>query len=80
MMTPEQTRLLNKLQLIRHPAFTGINPLTMSQDEAGDYFKQNLPILEYQKALAVKPDRTFEEKTFWGMNEYDCRKQVDRWI
>ncbi len=80
MMTPEQTRLLNKLQLIRHPAFTGINPLTMTQDEAGDYFKQNLPILEYQKALVVKPDHTFEEKTFWGMNEYDCRKQVDRWI
>ena len=80
MMTPEQIHLLNKLHLIRHPAFTGINPLTMSQDEAGDYFKQNLPILEYQKALAVKPDRTFEEKTFWGMNEYDCRKQVDRWI
>ena len=80
MMTPEQIRLLSKLQLIRHPAFTGINPLTMSPDEATDYFKKNLPILEYQKALAVKPDHTFEEKTFWGMNEYDCRKQVDRWI
>jgi len=80
MMTPEQTRLLNKLQLIGHPAFTGISPLAMSPDEAGDYFKQNLPILEYQKALAVRPDRAMEEKIFWGMNEYDCRKQIDRWL
>ena len=80
MMTPEQTRLLNKLQLIRHPAFTDVSPLTMSQEEASELFKQNLPILEYQKAVAIKPDRETEEKVFWGMNEYDCKKQIDRWI
>ena len=79
-MTPEQTRLLNKLQLIRHPAFTDVSPLTMSQEEASELFKQNLPILEYQKAVAIKPDRETEEKVFWGMNEYDCKKQIDRWI
>lgn len=80
MMTHEQTRLLHKLQLIRHPAFARITPLSVSPEEAGDLFKQNLPILEYQKAVAVKPDRTFEERIFWGMNEYDCKKQIDRWI
>lgn len=79
-MTPEQTRLLNKLQLIRHPAFEKISPLTMSEDEASDFFKQNLPILEYQTAAAIKPNRETEEKVFWGMNEYDCKKQIDRWI
>ena len=80
MMTPEQTRLLNKLQLIRHPAFTDVSPLTMSQEEASELFNQNLPILEYQKAVAIKPGRETEEKIFWGMNEYDCKKQIDRWI
>ena len=79
-MTPEQTRLLNKLQLIRHPAFTDVSPLTMSQEEASELFNQNLPILEYQKAVAIKPGRETEEKIFWGMNEYDCKKQIDRWI
>ena len=80
MMTPEQTRLLNKLQLIRHPAFTDVSPLTMSEEEASELFNQNLPILEYQKAVAIKPGRETEEKIFWGMNEYDCKKQIDRWI
>ena len=80
MMTPEQTRLLNKLQLIGHPAFADVSPLTMSPEEAGDFFKQNLPILEYQTAVAIKPNRETEEKIFWGMNEYDCKKQIDRWI
>ena len=80
MMTPEQTRLLHKLQLIGHPAFDKISPLTISQDEATELFKQNLPILEYQTAVAIKPNRETEEKVFWGMNEYDCRKQIDRWI
>ena len=80
MMTPEQTRLLNKLQLMRHPAFANITPLTMSPEEASDFFRQNLPILEYQTAVAIKPNREMEEKIFWGMNEYDCKKQIDRWI
>ena len=80
MMTPEQTRLLHKLQLIGHPAVADVSPLTMSEEEAGDFFKQNLPILEYQTAVAVKPDRETVEKVFWGMNEYDCKKQIDRWI
>ena len=80
MMTPEQTRLLHKLQLIGHPAVADVSPLTMTEEEAGDFFKQNLPILEYQTAVAVKPDRETVEKVFWGMNEYDCKKQIDRWI
>ena len=80
MMTPEQTRLLNKLQLIGHPAFADVSPLTMTQEKAGDFFKQNLPILEYQMAVAIKPNRETVEKVFWGMNEYDCKKQIDRWI
>lgn len=80
MMTPEQTQLLNKLQLIGHPAVADVSPLTMSQEEACDFFKQNLPILEYQTAVAIKPNRETEEKVFWGMNEYDCKKQIDRWI
>ena len=80
MMTSEQSRLLHKLQLMRHPAFMQINPVVVGEEEAAELFKQNLPVLEYQTAVAVKPDRQFEEKTFWGVNEYDCKKQIDRWI
>lgn len=80
MMTLDQAKLLHKLQLIRHPDFMQINPVTVSEDEAAELFKQNLPILEYQTAVAVTPDHEFEEKRFWGMNEYDCRKQIDRWL
>ena len=79
-MNPDQTQLLHKLQLIRHPAFLQINPAVMGEEEAADYLKQNLPLLEYQTAVGITPEREFVEKVFWGVSEYDCKKQIDRWI
>ena len=80
MMTPEQTELLYKLQLMRHPAFLPVNPVKIDPDAAAELFRQNLPLLEFQNAVARTSSGDFVEKRFWGMNEYDCRKQIDRWL
>ena len=51
-MTEEQVRLLHKLQMVGIPAFIPVNPLSMSSEEAEDFFKMNLPPLEYITAVA----------------------------
>lgn len=79
-MTEEQVRLLHKLQMAGIPAFANINPLTLSSDEASDFFRMNLPPLEWLDASAVTEDHEFEEKRFIGVSENNCREQMQKWL
>lgn len=79
-MTEDQVRLLHKLQMVGIPAFIPVNPLSMSSEEAEDFFKMNLPPLEYITAVAEDENHEIVEKRFLGVSENNCRDQMHAWL
>lgn len=81
MLTSEQCELLGKLQNAQVPKFLELNPLSLSEDEADEFFKQNLPDLTYMDAVAVKKDENGEhiQARFIGVSENDALSQLRRW-
>lgn len=79
-MTEEQVKLLHKLQMAELPAFRGINPLTLQQEEAHDFFRMNLPPLEWLDTVAETEYHEFVEKRFLGVSENNCREQMKAWL
>jgi hypothetical protein len=79
-MSEEQVRLLHKLQMAEIPAFAEVNPLTMGEDEASDYFRMNLPPLEWIKAVGETKEHEFVEAHFIGVSENNCRTQMQKWL
>lgn len=79
-MNENQVRLLHKLQMAEIPAFRNISPIGMSEEEAGDFFRMNLPALEWINAVAETEDHEFVERRFLGTSENNCKTQMQNWL
>ncbi len=79
-MNEKQVNLLHRLQMADLESFRNINPLSFTEAEAREYFRLNLPPLEWLDAVAQDEQHKFIEKRFLGVSENNCREQMKQWL